>query len=67
MKSKFVKILKISQAHLEPGMSRDRLDEILSRRLIVMSIHWEQVNDQELEQIAQEIKAVAMAHRTSVL
>ena len=67
MKSKFVKILKISQSHLAPGMNRERLDDILSRHCVVMSIHWEQVSDQELEQIAQEIKAVAMAHRTSVL
>lgn len=67
MSSRFVKILNISQSHLQPGLNRDRLVDILSRHWIVQPINWDRVSEQELEQIAQEIKAVAMAHRTGVL
>lgn len=67
MTTRFVKILKISQSHLEPGMNRDRLDGVLLGHWISRPIHWERISEQELEQIAQEIKAIAMAHRTGVL
>lgn len=67
MKTRFVKILNICQSHLQPGMNREALGDILSRHSIVKTIHWDRVSEQELEQIAQEIKAVAMAHRTGVL
>lgn len=67
MPSRFVKILKISQSHLQPGMNRERLADILSGHLIHQPINWDRISEQELEQIAAEIKAVAMAHRTGVL
>lgn len=67
MKSRFVKILNISQSHLQPGMNRDRLDDILSRHCITQPVGWDRISEQELEQIVEEIKSLAMAHRTDVL
>lgn len=67
MSSRFVKILKISQSHLAPGMDRERLGRVLRARDVVKPIDWERVTDQELDQMVQEILAVITAHRTGVL
>lgn len=67
MPNRFVKILKISQGHLEPGMSKDKLEVLLARFRVSQPINWDRISDQELDQMVEEIKAVVAAHRTGVL
>ena len=67
MKTRFVKILKISQSHLAPGMNRDKLQDLLDRRMIYQPINWDRISDQELDQMVQEILDVVTAHRAGVL
>lgn len=62
------KILHISQAHLAPGMSLERWQEILHRHNVPLSDKadvWDKVSDKTIEAIWNEIAGIVSQSRKS--
>lgn len=61
MITRAVQILKISQAHLAPGMSETRLKAILAAHGINVkggASEWDKLSDGEVEKMVREIAAI---------
>jgi hypothetical protein len=62
--TRWLKILKISQAHLAPGMNLQRWQEIIARHQV--GNDWETVGDQVIDEIITEITAIVQQARGAI-
>lgn len=61
------KLLRINQAHLAPGLSLDRWQEIMRRHNIPLSDKaevWDTVPDETIDAIWNEIAGIAQQHKS---